>query len=174
MSDHDKTPRNPSARTWTRLGPGALSGLLAGGAALAVAELAAAVRPRSGPVVAVGGAAIDRTPTAVKDWAIRTFGTNDKLVLQLGILAVLTLFALALGAFAVRHRRAGAAGVLVFGIVGAAAALGRPDSTGVTDAFPSVLGAIAGAVLLYLLAGLLPAPRREAPGERGEGWDRRR
>ncbi|GAA4592450.1 sulfite oxidase [Streptomyces violaceoruber] len=175
MSDHDKTPRNPSARTWTRLGPGALSGLLGDAAALAVAELAAAaVRPRSGPVVAVGGAAIDRTPTAVKDWAIRTFGTNDKLVLQLGILAVLTLFALALGAFAVRHRRAGAAGVLVFGIVGAAAALGRPDSTGFTDAFPSVLGAIAGAVLLYLLAGLLPAPRREAPGERGEGWDRRR
>lgn len=126
MSDHDKTPRNPSARTWTRLGPGALSGLLAGGAALAVAELAAAVRPRSGPVVAVGGAAIDRTPTAVKDWAIRTFGTNDKLVLQLGILAVLTLFALALGAFAVRHRRAGAAGVLVFGIVGAAAAWAGP------------------------------------------------
>ncbi|NEC31769.1 molybdopterin-binding oxidoreductase, partial [Streptomyces rubrogriseus] len=175
MSDHDKTPRNPSARTWTRLGLGALSGLLAGGAALAVAELAAAaVRPRSGPVVAVGGAAVDRTPTAVKDWAIRTFGTNDKLVLQLGILAVLTLFALALGAFAVRHRRAGAAGVLVFGVVGAAAALGRPDSAGVTDAFPSVLGAIAGAVLLYLLVGLLPAPRREAPGERGEGWDRRR
>ncbi|MYS70035.1 molybdopterin-binding oxidoreductase, partial [Streptomyces sp. SID5926] len=77
MSDHDTTPRKTSARTWTRLGLGALSGLLAGGAALAVAELAAAaVRPRSGPVVAVGGAAVDRTPTAVKDWAIRTFGTN--------------------------------------------------------------------------------------------------
>ncbi|MFD5216408.1 molybdopterin-dependent oxidoreductase [Streptomyces tendae] len=175
MSDHDKTPRNPSARTWTRLGLGALSGLLAGGVALAVAELvAAAVRPQAGPVVAVGAAAIDRTPTAVKDWAIRSFGANDKLVLQLGILAVLTLFALALGAFAVRHRRTGAAGVLVFGVVGAAAALGRPDSTGVTDALPSVVGAIAGAALLYVLVGLLPAPRREVSGARGEGWDRRR
>ncbi|MFE5602104.1 sulfite oxidase [Streptomyces coelicoflavus] len=175
MSDEDKTPRNASAGTWSRLGLGALSGLLAGGAALAVAELtAAALRPQAGPVVAVGGAAIDRTPTAVKDWAIRTFGTNDKLVLQLGILAVLTLFALALGAFAARHRRTGAAGVLVFGVVGAAAALGRPDSAGVTDAFPSVLGAIAGAVLLYFLVGLLPAPPRQAPAERAEGWDRRR
>jgi hypothetical protein len=49
---------------------GALSGLLAGFAALAVAELVAAgLRPQAGPVVAVGGAAIDRTPTAVKDWA---------------------------------------------------------------------------------------------------------
>ncbi|MEU4979907.1 sulfite oxidase [Streptomyces sp. NPDC021969] len=178
MSDHGTTPRKQTARTWTRLGLGALSGLLAGGAALAVAELvAAAVRPQAGPVVAVGAAAIDRTPTAVKDWAIRTFGSDDKLVLQLGILAVLTLFALAVGAFAARRRRAGAAGVLVFGAVGAAAALGRPDATGVTDAFPSVLGAIAGAVLLYLLTGLLPAPHRDGPGEPGapgEGWDRRR
>ncbi|MET9827630.1 MULTISPECIES: sulfite oxidase [unclassified Streptomyces] len=175
MSDEDKTPRKPSAPTWTRSGLGALSGLLAGGAALAVAELvAAAVRPEAGPVVAVGGAAIDRTPIALKDWAIRTFGTNDKLVLQLGILAVLTLLALALGALAARHRRSGAAGVLVFGVVGATAALGRPDSTGVTDAFPSVLGAVAGAVLLYVLVGLLPPPRRAEPGERGEGWDRRR
>ncbi|WP_399894316.1 sulfite oxidase [Streptomyces sp. BBFR51] len=177
MSDADKTPRKPSARTWTRLALGALSGLLAGGAALAVAELvAAAVRPQAGPVVAVGGAAIDRTPTGVKDWAIRSFGTNDKLVLQLGILAVLALLALALGVLAARHRRTGAAGVLVFGVVGAAAALGRPDSTGVTDAFPSVLGAVAGAVLLYVLVGLLPAPRWDLPpaATPSEGWDRRR
>ncbi len=170
VSDHDKTPRTSSARTWTRVALGALSGLLAGGAALAVAEpVAAAVRPQAGPVVAVGAAAIDRTPTAVKDWAIRTFGANDKLVLQLGILAVLTLFALALGAFAVRHRRTGAAGVLVFGIVGAAAALGRPDSTGVTDALPSVVGAIAGAALLYVLVGLRPAA---PPGGGGGGGGR--
>ncbi|MBZ6084632.1 molybdopterin-dependent oxidoreductase [Streptomyces olivaceus] len=175
MSDDDTTPRKTSAPTWARLGLGALSGLLAGGAALAVAELAAvAVRPQAGPVVAVGSAAIDRTPAAVKDWAIRSFGTNDKLVLQFGILAVLTLFALALGMFAVRHRRTGAAGVLVFGVVGAAAALSRPDSEGVTDALPSVLGAVVGAVLLYVLAGLLPAPRRGPAQGPGEGWDRRR
>ncbi|MGW0564590.1 molybdopterin-binding oxidoreductase, partial [Streptomyces sp. NPDC003016] len=51
------------------------SGLLSGFAALAVAELvSAAVRPEAGPVTAVGGAAIDRTPAPVKDWAIRNFG----------------------------------------------------------------------------------------------------
>lgn len=176
VSDEEKKPRNPG--TATRLGLGALSGLLAGCAALAVAELVAvAVRPQAGPVVAVGGAAIDRTPIAVKDWAIRNFGTNDKLILQLGILAVLALFALALGVFAVRHRRTGAAGVLVFGVVGAAAATSRPDSTSVADAVPSVAGAIVGAVLLHFLAGRLPAPHREAPqgpqGRQGEGWDRR-
>nr|WP_202437599.1 molybdopterin-dependent oxidoreductase [Streptomyces sp. SID5910] len=154
---------------------GALCGLLAGGASLAVAELVAvAVRPQAGPVVAVGGAAIDRTPVAVKDWAIRTFGTADKLVLQLGILAVLALFAVVLGLLATRHRRTGAAGVLLFGAVGAAAATGRPDSTGPTDALPSVLGAVAGAVLLHFLAGRLPAPPRRAPHAQDEGWDRRR
>jgi hypothetical protein len=159
MSDDEKKPRQPA--TWARLGLGAPSGLLAGCAALATAELAAvAVRPQAGPVVAVGGAAIDRTPAAVKDWAIRTFGADDKLVLQLGILAVLALFALSLGVLASRHRRTGAAGVLVFGVVGAAAATGRPDSTGVLDALPSVLGAVVGAVVLHHLAGRLPAPRR--------------
>ncbi|NEE49142.1 molybdopterin-binding oxidoreductase, partial [Streptomyces sp. SID8455] len=62
----------------------ALSGLLAGFAALTVAELvSAAVRPEASPVTAVGGAAIDRTPAGVKDFAIRNFGENDKLVLQL-------------------------------------------------------------------------------------------
>ncbi|WP_428933719.1 sulfite oxidase [Streptomyces sp. ACT015] len=154
----------------TRLSLGALSGLLAGYAAIAVAELvSAAVRPESGPVIAVGGAAIDRTPPGVKDWAIRNFGTNDKLVLQLGILAVLTVLALVLGALAARWRVIGSAGVLAFGVVGAAAATSRPDSTGLGDALPSVVGAVVGAGLLYLLIGRLGTHRARA--ERTETVD---
>ncbi|MFF4189423.1 sulfite oxidase [Streptomyces sp. NPDC001691] len=167
-----------------RLPLAALSGLLAGFAALSVAELvSAAVRPESGPVIAVGGAAIDRTPAALKDWAIRHFGTNDKLFLQLGILTVLALLALVLGVLALRFRRTGAAGVLLFGVVGALAAISRPDSTSAADALPSVIGALAGAGLLYLLIGRLTAPGRDAAGTgvapQGEasappgGWDRR-
>ncbi|MFD7538814.1 molybdopterin-dependent oxidoreductase [Streptomyces sp. NPDC059819] len=153
-----------------RLPLAALSGLLAGFAALAVAELvSAAVRPESGPVIAVGGASIDRTPPALKDWAIRHFGTNDKLVLQLGILAVLALLALVLGVLALRFRRAGAAGVLLFGVVGALAATGRPDSTSAADALPSVVGAVAGAGLLYLLVGRLTARRGSSTGAAGKG-----
>ncbi len=143
--------------------------MVAGFAALAVAELvSAAVRPEAGPVVAVGGAAIDRTPSAVKDWAIREFGTSDKLVLQWGILTVLALFAMALGVVAVRHRVVGAAGVLLFGVVGAWAATGRPDSTGFTDALPSVAGAVAGAVILYGLVGRAARPVRRGPAQGGE------
>ncbi|HEY8986838.1 MAG TPA: molybdopterin-dependent oxidoreductase [Streptomyces sp.] len=156
---------------------GALAGVVSGFAALAVAELvSAAVRPQAGPVVAVGGAAIDRTPAAVKDWAVRNFGTNDKIVLQLGILAVLTLFATALGIAALRFPRTGAAGVLLFGAVGALAAATRPDTRGFADTLPSLVGAAAGAASLYALAGRLrrrhpaTAPRDGAPAA---DWDRR-
>ncbi|WP_129311724.1 molybdopterin-dependent oxidoreductase [Streptomyces sp. L2] len=134
-----------------------------------------AVRPQASPVVAVGSAAIDRTPASLKDWAIRHFGTNDKLVLQLGIVVVLGVIALALGIVALHRRTAGSAGVLVSGAVGAWAALTRPDSTGAADALPSLVGACAGALALYAVAGRLrsrpanaapdtaPAPVRENP-----------
>ncbi|MFE5244671.1 hypothetical protein ACFRBN_31345, partial [Streptomyces sp. NPDC056627] len=108
-----------------RASSAALSGLIAGFTALCVAELvAAAVRPEAGPVTAVGGAVIDRTPPAVKDFAVRNFGTADKLVLQLGILVLLAAFAMSVGVLALRHRWAGAAAVLVFGVVGAVSAGG--------------------------------------------------
>ncbi|MFK0222331.1 sulfite oxidase [Streptomyces vinaceus] len=156
---------------------GALAGLLAAFTALAVAELVAGlVRPAAGPVTVVGGAVIDRTPAAVKDFAIRTFGENDKTVLQLGILAILAVIAVGLGILALSHRRIGAAGVLMFGIVGSAAALSRPDSTGIGDALPSIAGAFAGAIALYVLASkAVPAAGPAAAnGEEGaEGWDRR-
>ncbi|MEU8773524.1 sulfite oxidase [Streptomyces sp. NPDC048606] len=164
--------------TLSRAARGALAGVLAAFTALAVAELVAGlVRPAAGPVTVVGGAVIDRTPAAVKDFAIRTFGENDKAVLELGILAVLAVIAVGLGILALSHRWAGAAGVLLFGIVGSAAALGRPDSTGIADALPSIAGALAGAVALYVLASkALPVPARaDADGREdgNEGWSRR-
>ncbi|WP_445052469.1 molybdopterin-dependent oxidoreductase [Streptomyces sp. SAS_269] len=182
VTDDEKKPRRPSGPL--RVTAGALAGAVAGFASLALAELVtAAVRPQAGPVVAVGGAAIDRTPAAVKDWAVRNFGTDDKLVLRLGILAVLTLFAFALGIAALRFRWAGAAGVVLFGVVGALAAIGRPDSRGLSDTLPSLVGAGAGAAVLLFLAGRLawrePGSAEEpgsgegsGPGS-GDDWDRR-
>ena len=155
---------------------GALSGLLAGFAALATAELASVpVRREAGPVTAVGGAVIDRTPAAVKDFAIRTFGSNDKLALQIGIVAILGLVAVGLGLLALRRRAAGSAGVLLFGVIGALAAAGRPDS-GPVDPLPSLLGAVIGAGVLYLLAGALsrPAPSESEPDAPDGSFDRRR
>ncbi|WP_394297691.1 sulfite oxidase [Streptomyces griseus] len=159
---------------------GALAGLLAAFTALAVAELVAGlVRPAAGPVTVVGGAVIDRTPAPVKDFAIRTFGENDKVVLQLGILAILALVAIGLGVLALSYRRAGAAGVLLFGVVGAAAALSRPDSTGAGDVLPSIAGAVAGTVALYVLVSkAAPVPASDgSDGPDGQAdpgaWNRR-
>ncbi|MFB8076694.1 sulfite oxidase [Streptomyces sp. NPDC056013] len=157
-----------------RIALGASAGLLAGLAALAVAELVAGlVRPAAGPVTVVGGAVIDRTPAAVKDFAIRTFGENDKTVLQLGILLVLALLAAGLGVLGLRHRRAASCGVLAFGVVGAVAALSRPDSQGVGDILPSLSGAVAGALVLYVLAGRLSRGSATEDGGSGGGWNRR-
>lgn len=169
-----------SRRTrWTRTGFAGLSGLIAGFCALAVAELASAVvRPEAGPVAAVGGAVIDRTPPALKDFAVRHFGTADKLVLQLGILALLAVFAVAVGILASRHRRLGSAAVLFFGVVGAVAAVGRPEGSP-ADALPSVVGAVVAAGVLYLLVGRLGPVLRPSPAagvrdsQEGGAFDRR-
>ncbi|MGW1105225.1 molybdopterin-dependent oxidoreductase [Streptomyces sp. NPDC002540] len=161
--DRDDSQQAGAARSGrsrrARAALAALSGLIAGFCALAVAELVAAVvRPEAGPVTAVGGAVIDRTPPAVKDFAVRNFGTDDKLVLQLGILLLLALFAAGIGMLALRHRRLGSAAVLVFGLVGAVSAVGRPEGAQ-ADALPSVAGAMVAAGVLHLLAGrLAPVP----------------
>ncbi|WP_019891119.1 molybdopterin-dependent oxidoreductase [Streptomyces purpureus] len=168
------TTFSPTSRTSSPRGPrrplAALCGLLAGGAALAVAELTAAgVRAEAGPLTAVGGAVIDATPPGIKDWAIRTFGESDKLVLQLGIVLILAALAVALGLLALRHRLLAAAGVLALAVVGAFAATSRPDMIGPQDALPSLAGGVAGAVALLLLIGRLNARRPDTPS----GWDRR-
>ncbi|MBT2450238.1 molybdopterin-dependent oxidoreductase [Streptomyces sp. ISL-43] len=161
-------------RTVGRGAVAAASGLLAGYAALAAAELTASlVRPQAGPVTVIGGAAIDRTPPALKDFAVRTFGENDKPVLQLGILATVGLLAALLGMLSLRHRRTGAAGVLALGALGAAAALSRPNAAGAGDVLPSSAGAVTSALVLYLLVGRAggPAAARPSRPSRPSGGD---
>ncbi len=150
------------ARSWF----GALAGLLAALAALAVAELAATlVRAQASPVIAVGGSVIDATPTPLKEFAVREFGTNDKPVLIGSILAVLVLLALVTGALAVRHRVVGLVGVAVLGLVGAAASATRPDAQ-TLDPFPSLVGAVVGAMALILLLRPLTGSHEATTGVR--------
>ncbi|MFG2616308.1 molybdopterin-dependent oxidoreductase [Streptomyces sp. NPDC048507] len=137
---------------------GALSGLLAACAGLAVAQLAAvAVRPEAAPLPAIGAAVADRTPVAVKEWAIRTFGTSDKPALFLGITLVLALMAAGTGLLAVRRSRAGLVLAGAVGVLGAVAAVGRPEASW-KDALPSLAGGAAAAGTLYLLVRALHRP----------------
>ena len=76
----DPPPRAPgTARRWE----GSLAGLVSLAFGLGVAHIVAGFwRDGDSPVVSVGDWVIDHVPRAVKDWAIRTFGTNDKLALS--------------------------------------------------------------------------------------------
>ncbi|GAA0368044.1 hypothetical protein GCM10009530_17510 [Microbispora corallina] len=142
----------------------ALAGVAAGAVALGTSQLVAGLtNPEASPVVAVGDAVVDATPAGLKEWAIRTFGSSDKLALIGGILVVLALVAAGLGLLARRRIRYGTGGLAVFALVGAVAAVTRPDS-GALDVLPSVLGAAAGAWALTRLF------RRAEPEVRE--WDR--
>ncbi|MEV0617988.1 molybdopterin-dependent oxidoreductase [Nonomuraea sp. NPDC050404] len=138
---------------------GALPGLVAGGVSLGIAQLVAGVvGPETFPVVAVGDVTVDLTPAPVKDFAIRTFGENDKAVLVGGVLVVLAGVAALLGVLARRRLGWGLAGLGAFGVVGVLAVVTRPDA-GVLDALPTVVGVAAGAWALSWLV-------RRATGER--------
>jgi len=130
---------------------GVLCGVLAAAVAIGVAQLLAGLSiPQASPVLAVGQAAIDLTPLPVKDWATSTFGTNDKTVLLIGVFVVLFLYAMVVGAVAVRRLSWGMAGLALFAAIGLAAALTRPNASA-AYALPTLIGAVAGAFALYRL-----------------------
>ncbi|MDG6110019.1 molybdopterin-dependent oxidoreductase [Dactylosporangium aurantiacum] len=139
-----------------------LAGLLAAAAGTAAAELVAALtNPAAGPIVAVGGVVIDATPTAVKEFAVRTFGTADKPLLLTGIAVALAAAAATIGVLAARRRRHGLIGVALFAALGTAAALSRPAATG-PDCTPTLLGGAVTAVALHLLNRRPPVERAPA------------
>ncbi len=131
---------------------GALSGLLAGAAALGVAELCAAIvgDEQTSPVIAVGSAGITLTPEWLKEFAIRHFGTEDKLVLLSTLGAGVAILALAVGIVGRVRLAPGLAGLAALGGVGATAAMTRPNG-GVIAAIPSLAGALTGMAALTVL-----------------------
>ncbi|HEY3879478.1 MAG TPA: hypothetical protein VGM12_12875 [Trebonia sp.] len=147
-------PRRAAARGQRRGGgllAGGLSGFLAAAVAIGVANLVAAfVRPQASPIIAVGGAFIDRTPPALKNFAVEKFGENDKTMLLLGMYVTIALLAIVIGMMAWRRVGIGVAGTGLFGLFGAFVAITRPDSH-VTDVIPSVVGGIVGIAALVWL-----------------------
>ena len=136
------------------------TGLITAFVAIGVAQLVAGFTgPQFAPVVAVGGAAIDNTPPAVKNFAISAFGSNDKRVLVAGILVVLAVFAALIGIAALRRLAFGLAGLALFTLVGLLAALSRPDSSAI-DVLPVLLGAAAGAYTMSRLVRAASATER--------------
>jgi DMSO/TMAO reductase YedYZ molybdopterin-dependent catalytic subunit len=146
--------RRPSRQTLAH----AVAGVLAAAFGMALAHLVAAVlNPAASPVLAVGSNVIDATPTPVKEWAVRNFGTADKPIL-IGNVLVVTLIAAALAGVLTRRRPALGYGLLlVLVALSGAAALARPQAEAL-DVLPALVAAVTGPVTLWWLARLLRAP----------------
>jgi DMSO/TMAO reductase YedYZ molybdopterin-dependent catalytic subunit len=147
-----------SRRDGRRAGLGAIAGVLAAGTALGVGQFVAGLTGASGsPVVAVGELQIDFTPPWLKNFAIREFGPDDKLILVSGILVVLAIFAAVIGAAATRRMAYGMVGLGVFAVVGLTAAATRPTAT-VTSLLPTLAATAAAVAVLRMLIPLVSPP----------------
>ena len=137
------------AQTTTGFRMGA--GVAAAAVALGVVELTAAFfSPAADARTAVGTAVINVTPGPVKEWAIQTFGTADKLFLSVAVIAVIAALA---AAAAVRERSRIPVGTVAFvlaAVAGSAAVLARPGARAI-DIIPTLLGAACGIAVLRLL-----------------------
>lgn len=138
----------------------AISGFLATVAALAVGELAAGlVSSWYSPIQAVGDTVIFYTPQPVKEFAIDTFGTNDKIALIVGTLLITLAFGTILGLIGRRWLPVAWGGIVLFGLIGVASSIFQQD---IVAAVPSVLTVVAGIPLLTLLMKKAPPSTRDA------------
>ncbi len=117
----------------------ALLGVVAAGAALAASELVAGIFLSAPSLVrTIGQRVIDITPVPIVDWAIRMFGTNDKLVLVIGIVLVSLGIGALLGMLARERPGLASTGFVAFGAVGFV--------VGLTDPLAGVVLTLAAAV----------------------------
>src|SRR5674476_237980 len=149
-------------------------GVEAGVFTVGVATLLAALMTSQGlaggtpsPLLAVGGAFVDRTPPWLKDFAIATFGTHDKVALIVGMALFLIAVCAVIGIVGARRPTAGMVAFGFFGAIGMLAVATRPHS-GTLDLLPTVIGTAAG---LWALSTLW---QRAAEGAQGNALDRRR
>ncbi len=123
---------------------GALAGLLGAGAAVAVILLLA-LADATGPsvIVAVENRFVDGFAASLKDLAIRIFGTNDKVALEVGAIVVV----LGLGAYLGAH--------LATRVRGLALAYGAFALLGIWSAWRDALASTTLAVVSVLVAGIV-------------------
>ncbi|WIX82783.1 molybdopterin-dependent oxidoreductase [Amycolatopsis carbonis] len=154
-----------------RIPSAALCGVLALLAALGAGHLVAGfISINASPYLAVGNGAIDLTPIELKDFAVRTFGTYDKVVLLGGMAAVMVAAAAVAGVLSLRSPRPGVVIVALFGLLGGFAVYQRPDLTAVALLAPAA-SLVVGVAVFLLLHRI--APRKNAPAERSGGASRR-
>jgi DMSO/TMAO reductase YedYZ molybdopterin-dependent catalytic subunit len=149
--------------TRRRLWPwAAMAGVVSAGAFLAVAELVALLIARDGsPILGVGSFVIDIVPQWAKEFAIQTFGSNDKLFLLIGLGVGIAIAAAVAGVLEYVRPPIGVAVLVVAGVISVASAVTRAAATPFAS-LPTIVGTVVGSVLLYLLARRLRSWRDDA------------
>ena len=150
-SKPDAPIRTARGRLWRSWAWAALTGLVAGGAFLAAAELLALLFARQGgPILAIGSFVIDIVPRWAKEFAIAAFGANDKpfLLISLGV-AVAGAAAVA-GVLEYLRRWVGVALFAAAGVFAVVTVMTRAGA-GPLAFVPTAVGTIVGAALLHLM-----------------------
>lgn len=125
-----------------------LVGVLSALSVLAVAEAVAIfVSASSSPFFAVGQLAIDLAPAWLKETMIALFGTGDKIALFVILGIVVVAFAALAGVLERRRPPLGVVVLVVFSAISVVAVQTRPEASALW-AFPTVLGMIAGVLVL--------------------------
>jgi len=162
----------------------ALAGAIAAGVSMAVAELIAGfVSGAPSLIIAIGALVIDLQPPGAKDVVVSLFGTNDKLALNIVIVAVALVIAAVVGIAASRSIGRADWAFGAFGLVALAAALREPLISPVLSVITTGVAVLAGLLSLRRMLGALadtpavvagtsgPARRRATPTM--PTWDRR-
>lgn len=124
------------------------------GLAIGIAELLAALGQRIGmfsaassPVSSLGQTFIQFTPEWLKEFAIRTFGENDKNALRVGMGITLLVVAIVIGIVGRRSPRIAAGATAVLVLITAGAVLSRAGAS-IVDVLPILLGGVLGTYFL--------------------------
>lgn len=144
-----------------------IAGVAAASVALGVAQLLGIpFGARADARAAISAAVVDLTPGPIKEWAIQTLGSLDKLFLAVAVLVVIAAIAAIAGTFETRRRPVGSAVIAAAGALGGVAVLSRPGTTAL-DTIPTIAGAACGVVALRLLTRRL----RSVPEDTGDQPD---
>ncbi|WP_280255999.1 molybdopterin-dependent oxidoreductase [Nocardia abscessus] len=147
-----------------------VAGIVSAGLTLGVAELFAAfLGLDNAPLHVLGSAVVDHTPDGLREWAITTFGTNDKAVLYLVMGVIAVLVAGLAGAIERTDRAAGSWLFVAFGVLTAWLAVTR---TGLSAAMPTVVGVAVGIFALRALTRRIDAATETFPADGRAGAGR--
>ena len=147
------------SRANDRLGP-ALFGAVSVALSFGVSELLAGAIGAPSLIQGVADWVVDSAPPGLKDWAIATFGTNDKPALLIGIVTVGLLLGAVVGLVSRRRLEPAIGAFGAFGILAATATASNP-AAGTTG--PWLIAIVSVTVGLVAFRWLVNLPSRTRP-----------